>query len=174
VSTTDAGLTVAVNLSTRQFKASGFLDDVSRTIKAFGLHPSSLVLEVNERVIAPDLTRAAGVLSALRALGTKIHMDDFGSGNSPLGYLQRLPLDGVKIDHVLVNKMDRDDGALRLVRSVVGLARELGLDVVAEGITSTSHLKVLQEIGCTHGQGQLFSSAVGAEGIMAMLRARPW
>jgi diguanylate cyclase (GGDEF)-like protein len=174
VPTTDARLTIAVNLSARQFNASGFLDDVSRTIKAFGLLPSSLVLEVNERVVAHDLTRAAGVLSALRALGTKIHMDDFGSGNSPLGYLQRLPLDGVKIDHVLVNKMDRDDRALRLVRSVVGLAREFGLDVVAEGISSASHLKVLQEIGCTHGQGQLFSTAVKAEGITTMLRARPW
>jgi diguanylate cyclase (GGDEF)-like protein len=174
VPTTDSGLTIAVNLSARQFNASGFLDDVARTIKAFGLVPSSLVLEVNERVVAQDLTRAAGVLTALRSLGTKIHMDDFGSGNSPLGHLQRLPLDGVKIDHVLVNRMDRDDRAMRLVRSVVSLAREFGLDVVAEGISSASHLKVLQEIGCTHGQGQLFSTAVEASGVTEMLRARPW
>jgi EAL domain-containing protein (putative c-di-GMP-specific phosphodiesterase class I) len=132
------------------------------------------VLEVNERVVAQDLTRAAGVLTGLRALGTKIHLDDFGSGNSPIGYLQRLPLDGVKIDHTLVNKMDRDDRALRIVRSVVGLAREFGLDVVAEGIASAGHLKVLQEIGCTHGQGQLFSPAVVASGVTAMLRERPW
>jgi diguanylate cyclase (GGDEF)-like protein len=169
-----SGLTVAVNLSNRQFSATGFLDDVARTVKIFGLPPSSLVLEVNERVVAQDVTRAAGVLSGLRALGTKIHMDDFGSGNSPIGYLQRLPLDGVKIDHMLVNKMDRDDRALRIVRSVVGLAREFGLDVVAEGISSAGHLKVLQEIGCTHGQGQLFSPAVVASGVTAMLRERPW
>jgi diguanylate cyclase (GGDEF)-like protein len=169
-----AGLTVAVNLSNRQFSATGFLDDVARTIKIFGLPPSSLVLEVNERVVAQDVTRAAGVLTGLRALGTKIHMDDFGSGNSPIGYLQRLPPDGVKIDHMLVNKMDRDDRALRIVRSVVGLAREFGLDVVAEGISSAGHLKVLQEIGCTHGQGQLFSPAVVASGVTAMLRERPW
>ena len=147
---------------------------MARTIKIFGLPASSLVLEVNERVVAQDVTRAAGVLTGLRALGTKIHMDDFGSGNSPIGYLQRLPLDGVKIDHMLVNKMDRDDRALRIVRSVVGLAREFGLDVVAEGISSAGHLKVLQEIGCTHGQGQLFSPAVVASGVTAMLRERPW
>jgi diguanylate cyclase (GGDEF)-like protein len=169
-----SGLTIAVNLSNRQFNATGFLDDVARTIKIFGLPSSSLVLEVNERVVAQDLTRAAGVLTGLRALGTKIHLDDFGSGNSPIGYLQRLPLDGVKIDHTLVNKMDRDDRALRIVRSVVGLAREFGLDVVAEGIASAGHLKVLQEIGCTHGQGQLFSPAVVASGVTAMLRERPW
>jgi EAL domain-containing protein (putative c-di-GMP-specific phosphodiesterase class I) len=80
----------------------------------------------------------------------------------------------VKIDHILVNRMDRDDRALRVVRSVVGLAREFGLDVVAEGISSAGHLKVLQEIGCTHGQGQLFSSAVEAGGVTGMLRDRPW
>ena len=82
------------------------------------------------------MARAMGVLTGLRSLGTRVHLDDFGSGNSPIGYLQRLPLDGVKIDHTLVNRMDRDEKALRLVRSVVGLAREFGLDVVAEGITS--------------------------------------
>jgi diguanylate cyclase (GGDEF)-like protein len=169
-----ARLTIAVNLSTRQFHESGFLNDLARTVKRFGLAPSSLVLEVNERVVAQDVARAAGVLTGLRALGARIHMDDFGSGNSPLGYLQQLPLDGVKIDHVLVRRMDRDEPAMRLVRSVVSLARELDLDVVAEGMSSTSHLKVLQGLGCTHGQGQLFSPAVQASGITAMLRDRPW
>jgi diguanylate cyclase (GGDEF)-like protein len=167
-------LTVAVNLSARQFVSTGFLDDVGRSVSDFGLPPACLAVEVNERVVARDMARAVGVLTGLRSLGTRIHLDDFGSGNSPIGYLQRLPLDGVKIDHTLVNRMDRDEKALRLVRSVVGLAREFGLDVVAEGITSAGHLKVLQEIGCTHGQGPLFSPAVDAAGITAMLQQRPW
>ena len=167
-------LTVAVNLSARQFVSTEFLDDVGRSVSDFGLPPASLVLEVNERVVARDMARAMGVLTGLRSLGTRVHLDDFGSGNSPIGYLQRLPLDCVKIDHTLVNRMDRDEKDLRLVRSVVGLAREFGLDVVAEGITSAGHLKVLQEIGCTHGQGPLFSPAVDASGISAMLQQRPW
>src|SRR5436190_1401487 len=167
-------LTVAVNLSARQFVSTEFLDDVGRVVSEFGLPPASLALEVNERVVARDMARAMGVLTGLRSLGTRVHLDDFGSGNSPIGYLQRLPLDGVKIDHTLVNRMDRDEKALRLVRSVVGLAREFGLDVVAEGITSAGHLKVLQEIGCTHGQGPLFSPAVDADGVTAMLQQRPW
>jgi EAL domain-containing protein (putative c-di-GMP-specific phosphodiesterase class I) len=167
-------LTVAVNLSARQFVSTGFLDDVGRSVSDFGLPPACLAVEVNERVVARDMARAVGVLTGLRSLGTRIHLDDFGSGNSPIGYLQRLPLDGVKIDHTLVNRMDRDEKALRLVRSVVGLAREFGLDVVAEGITSAGHLKVLQEIGCTHGQGPLFSPAVDAAGVTAMLQQRPW
>jgi diguanylate cyclase (GGDEF)-like protein len=167
-------LTVAVNLSARQFISTDFLDDVGRAVSDFGLPPASLALEVNERVVARDMARAVGVLTGLRSLGTRVHLDDFGSGNSPIGYLQRLPLDGVKIDHTLVNRMDRDEKALRLVRSVVGLAREFGLDVVAEGITSAGHLKVLQDIGCTHGQGPLFSPAVDADGVTAMLQQRPW
>jgi diguanylate cyclase (GGDEF)-like protein len=167
-------LTIAVNLSARQFISTEFLEDVGRTVTNAGLPPASLVLEVNERVVARDMSRAMGVLTGLRSLGTRVHLDDFGSGNSPIGYLQRLPLDGVKIDHTLVNRMDRDEKALRLVRSVVGLAREFGLDVVAEGITSAGHLKVLQDIGCTHGQGPLFSPAVDAAGVTAMLQQRPW
>ena len=167
-------LTVAVNLSARQFASTEFLDDVGRAVSDFGLPPASLALEVNERVVARDMARAMGVLTGLRSLGARVHLDDFGSGNSPIGYLQRLPLDGVKIDHTLVNRMDRDEKALRLVRSVVGLAREFGLDVVAEGITSAGHLKVLQDIGCTHGQGPLFSQAVDAAGVTAMLQQRPW
>jgi diguanylate cyclase (GGDEF)-like protein len=167
-------LTVAVNLSARQFISTDFLDDVGRAVSDFGLPPASLALEVNERVVARDMARAVGVLTGLRSLGTRVHLDDFGSGNSPIGYLQRLPLDGVKIDHTLVNRMDRDEKALRLVRSVVGLAREFGLDVVAEGITSAGHLKMLQDIGCTHGQGPLFSPAVDADGVTAMLQQRPW
>jgi diguanylate cyclase (GGDEF)-like protein len=167
-------LTIAVNLSARQFVSTEFLDDVGRTVAEAGLSPASLVLEVNERVVARDMSRAMGVLTGLRSLGTRVHLDDFGSGNSPIGYLQRLPLDGVKVDHTLVNRMDRDEKALRLVRSVVGLAREFGLDVIAEGITSAGHLKVLQEIGCTHGQGPLFSPAVDAAGVTAMLQQRPW
>ncbi|HKP15113.1 MAG TPA: EAL domain-containing protein [Gemmatimonadaceae bacterium] len=167
-------LTIAVNLSARQFVSTEFLDDVGRSVSDVGLPPACLVLEVNERVVARDMARAMGVLTGLRSLGTRVHLDDFGSGNSPIGYLQRLPLDGVKIDHTLVNRMDRDDKALRLVRSVVGLAREFGLDVVAEGITSAGHLKVLQDIGCTHGQGPLFSQAVDAAGVTAMLQQRPW
>ncbi|HEV7992056.1 MAG TPA: EAL domain-containing protein [Gemmatimonadaceae bacterium] len=167
-------LTIAVNLSARQFTSTDFLEDVGRAVSDFGLAPASLALEVNERVVARDMARAVGVLTGLRSLGTRVHLDDYGTGNSPIGYLQRLPLDGVKIDHTLVNRMDRDEKALRLVRSVVGLAREFGLDVVAEGITSAGHLKVLQDIGCTHGQGPLFSQAVDAHGVSAMLQQRPW
>jgi diguanylate cyclase (GGDEF)-like protein len=102
-------LTVAVNLSARQFTSTDFLEEVGRAVSDFGLSPASLALEVNERVVARDMARAVGVLTGLRSLGTRVHLDDYGTGNSPIGYLQRLPLDGVKIDHTLVNRMDRDE-----------------------------------------------------------------
>jgi EAL domain-containing protein (putative c-di-GMP-specific phosphodiesterase class I) len=167
-------LSMAVNLSARQFNATGFLNDVAAAIHSNSLPPRALVLEVNERVVERDVARAYGVMQSLRVVGAVIHMDDFGKGNSPLGYLQRLPLDGVKIDHELVNRMDRDERALRLVRSVVGLSREFGLDVIAEGVAAAGHLTMLQDIGCTHGQGPLFSSAVEASVISRMLHSRPW
>jgi diguanylate cyclase (GGDEF)-like protein len=170
----ESPMTIAVNLSTRQFSASSFLNDITRTFKVFGLPPASVTLEVNERVVAKDVEQAAGVLTALRSLGARIFLDDFGSGNSPISYLQRLPLDGVKIDHTLVSRMDRDEKSLRLVRSVVALAREFGLEVVAEGITTAGHLKVLKEIGCTHGQGHMFSKAVDAARVTEMITKRPW
>ncbi len=169
-----APLTIAVNLSTRQFSANAFLNDITRTFKVFGLPPASVTLEVNERVVAKDVEKAAGVLSALRSLGARIFLDDFGSGNSPISYLQRLPLDGVKIDHTLVSRMDRDEKSMRLVRSVIVLAREFGLEVVAEGVSTAAHVKVLKEIGCTHGQGNMFSKAVDADAVTAMLATRPW
>jgi diguanylate cyclase (GGDEF)-like protein len=170
----ESPLTIAVNLSTRQFSANAFLTDITRTFKVFGLPPASVTLEVNERVLAQDVEKAAGVLTALRSLGARIFLDDFGSGNSPISYLQRLPLDGVKVDHTLVSRMDRDEKSLRLVRSVVALAREFGLEVVAEGITTQAHIKVLKEIGCTHGQGNMFSKAVDAARVTEMITSRPW
>ncbi len=169
-----APLTIAVNLSTRQFSANAFLNDITRTFKVFGLPPASVTLEVNERVVAKDVEKAAGVLTALRSLGARIFLDDFGSGNSPISYLQRLPLDGVKIDHTLVSRMDRDEKSMRLVRSVIVLAREFGLEVVAEGVSTAAHVKVLKEIGCTHGQGNMYSKAVDADAVTAMIATRPW
>lgn len=169
-----APLSIAVNLSSRQFTSAALIDDVDTAVREFALMPASLALEVNERAVARDVSRAAGALAGLKSLGVRIHLDDFGAGNSPLGYLQRLPLDVVKIDHTLVGRMDRDEKARLLVRSVVGLARELRLDVIAEGIGSGAHLKALQELGCTHGQGALFSQATTAEGMTSMLEVRPW
>ena len=168
-------LTVGVNLSVRQFSSVAFIEEVARTIWDTGMDPECIAIEVNEKVVTKDVKRAAGTLVALRTLGVKVLLDDFGTGSSSLSALQRLPLDGIKIDHTFVSRMDRDEQALRVVRTVVGLARDLGLEIVAEGVSAGEHLKMLQELGCTHGQGPLFSSPVDATGVTRLLRAgRPW
>ena len=168
-------LTVGVNLSVRQFSSVAFIEEVARTIWDTGMDPECIAIEVNEKVVTKDVKRAAGTLVALRTLGVKVLLDDFGTGSSSLSALQRLPLDGIKIDHTFVSRMDRDEQALRVVRTVVGLARDLGLEIVAEGVSAGEHLKMLQELGCTHGQGPLFSSPVDATGVARLLRAgRPW
>ncbi|HYD54316.1 MAG TPA: bifunctional diguanylate cyclase/phosphodiesterase [Gemmatimonadaceae bacterium] len=168
-------LMMAVNLSARQFASVAFLEEVARTVWETGLDPSNLALEVTERVVTQDVTRSAGTLVALRTLGVKIHLDDFGTGPSSLSTLQRLPLDAVKIDHTFVSRMERDEQAQRVVRTVVGLARELGLQSIAEGVSAAEHLGSLKALGCTHGQGPFFSPAVDASGIGRLLRSgREW
>jgi len=168
-------LTVAVNLSVRQFSSVAFIEEVARTIWDTGMDPEHIAVEVNERVVTKDVPRAAGTLVALRTLGVKVFLDDFGTGYSSLSALQRLPLDGIKVDHTFVGRMDRDEQAMRVVRTLIGLARDLALASVAEGVSAGEHLKILQELGCTHGQGPLFSSPVDATGVVRLLKAgRPW
>jgi EAL domain-containing protein (putative c-di-GMP-specific phosphodiesterase class I) len=168
-------LSVSVNLSVRQFSSVAFIEEVARTIWETGMDPECLSVEVNEKVVTRDVARAAGTLVALRTLGIKVMLDDFGTGSSSLSALQRLPLDGIKIDHTFVSRMDRDEQAMRVVRTVAGLARDLGLTSVAEGVSAGEHLKILQELGCSHGQGPLFSTAVDASGVVRLLKAgRPW
>ncbi|MDQ3697838.1 MAG: EAL domain-containing protein [Gemmatimonadota bacterium] len=171
----DAKLSVAVNLSARQFASVALIEEVARAVWDCGLDPSSLAVEVNERVVAQDVARAAGVLTALRTLGARVHLDDFGTGYSSLSCLQRLPLDVLKIDHSVVGRMDRDEQAQRVVRTVIGLARELGLETMAEGVSAAAHFKMLRELNCTYGQGPLFSSAIDPAGVTKLLWSeRPW
>ena len=168
-------LSMAVNLSSRQFASVAFLEEVARAVWESGLDPSNLALEVTERVVTQDVSRSAGTLVALRTLGVRIHLDDFGTGPSSLSTLQRLPLDAVKIDHTFVSRMERDEQAQRVVRTVVGLARELGLESIAEGVSAAEHRSTLRALGCTHGQGPFFSPAVDAGGISRLLKTgRSW
>jgi diguanylate cyclase (GGDEF)-like protein len=168
-------LSIAVNLSAKQFASVAFLEEVARAVWESGLDPSNLALEVTERVVTQDVGRSAGTLVALRTLGVKIHLDDFGTGPSSLSTLQRLPLDAVKIDHTFVSRMERDEQSQRIVRTVAGLARELGLASIAEGVSAAEHVSSLKALGCTHGQGPFFSPAIDAGGIVRLLRAgRTW
>ena len=155
---TGEALTLSVNLSRRQLVSPHLTDEVRTALALSGVDPHQLMLEVTESVLMEDPARATQALSELRALGIRIAVDDFGTGYSSLSHLQRFPVDVLKIDKSFIDPLARrDEESMALVTAILGLARTLGLDVIAEGIEHESQLKRLVELGCLQGQGFLMA-----------------
>jgi EAL domain-containing protein (putative c-di-GMP-specific phosphodiesterase class I) len=168
-------LTIAVNVSVRQLVRGDFVQVVANALEQHKVDPTRLHLELTESVLIEQPELAIERLRALKALGVQVHLDDFGMGYSSLGVLDRLPLNAVKIDRTFVSAMDREQRFAQLVRTILTLAGSLGLDVIAEGVTNDAHLDALRSLGCAYGQGYLFSPAVDASAMRAMLEAdRRW
>jgi len=146
---------VAVNLSARQFGDPDLVAAVARTLECHHVPPSQLAIEVTES-LAVDEKRAARIFAELRALGCRVGLDDFGTGQSCLSYLRSLPIDFIKIDRSFVVELDRDRRAQRLVQTIVALARDLGLVTVAEGVETEAQRLAAADAGCEYGQGYLF------------------
>jgi EAL domain-containing protein (putative c-di-GMP-specific phosphodiesterase class I) len=164
-------LGVAVNLSPANLLDLEIADEVGRVLDEQGLTPRSLELEVTESAFMVDRRGASGVLSGLRALGASLAIDDFGTGYSSLGLLREMPVDTLKIDRSFVGGMASSAGDEAIVRSIVGLARELGLNVVAEGVERESELEALTEFGCDLAQGFLIARPVPATELPATVDA---
>jgi len=162
------GIGVAVNVSPRQFRSPDFITFVEATARAEGMPFDRLEIEITESAYFDDPDRAEDELRSLRALGIKVALDDFGTGYSSLSYLRRLPLDKIKIDKSFVDALDTVDGAA-IVRAIVALARALRLEVTAEGVETIGQQEFLRAAGCTYLQGYLFSQAVSAAEIAAIL-----
>ena len=152
-------LTVAVNLAAANVLDVGLPAMVTELLDEHGLPGSALECEVSEHTVMSDPQRVTEVLAALRALGVRLSLDDFGTGQASLAYLKRLPLDEVKIDRAFVTGMADDDGDAVIVRSTIDLARNLGLDVVAEGVESESVLEALVDLRCTQRRRATSSAA---------------
>jgi len=161
---------VCVNLSARQFAREGLADHVEALLRQSGVSSHQLGLEMTESSIIPDSNTAMEVLGSLRRLGVSLLMDDFGTGYSSLNYLHTLPFDVLKIDRSFVIRMTEGDQPLQIVRTIVELARVLGMDVVAEGIETCEQYDLLRQLGCRFGQGYLFSRPVPAKTVSEMLR----
>lgn len=146
---------VAVNLSARQFGDPTLVSEVARILGRHQLDPANLAIEVTES-LAVDEKRAAHIFKDLRALGCRVGLDDFGTGQSCLSYLRSLPIDFIKIDRAFVGELDRDRRAQRIVKTIVTLARDLGLVTVAEGIETEAQRLAAADAGCRYGQGFLF------------------
>jgi diguanylate cyclase (GGDEF)-like protein len=163
------GLRVSVNVSNRQFWYSRLLHDVEESLRAASLDPSTLIIEITEGVVVNDVRAARGKLAALRDMGVQVHIDDFGTGYSSLQALHQLTVDAFKIDRSFVAPLGADGKSRELVRALISMGVNLGLELVAEGIETAEQRDHLQRYGCHYGQGYLFSEAVSGAAAAAML-----
>jgi diguanylate cyclase (GGDEF)-like protein/PAS domain S-box-containing protein len=156
---------VSLNLSNREFWSPLLLDHLDLVLQQSGVLPERLAFEITEGVIIDNLERALTVLHELHARGLQVHVDDFGTGYSSLQALHRLPIDALKIDRSFVAGLSHDERTAELLRTIVQLGNNLGVTVVAEGVETPSQHACLREIGCSWGQGYLFSAPVPAAGL---------
>jgi len=164
---------VSVNIAARQLANGDLLSIVDGALHETGLDSCRLRLEVTENVILSDENAARETLVALRALGVRILMDDFGTGHASLSYLHRLPITTIKIDRYFVGRMDVSSECLEIVRSVIALAKSLSMDVVAEGVEQDAQLQQLRSMGCGHVQGFLLSHPLRADESRALFGQIP-
>ncbi len=156
-------LTMSVNISSRQFSQRGIIDVLRDVLKETGLSPACLKLEITETAIMENTESAMDTLLQLKSMGIQLSVDDFGTGYSSLGYLYRFPMDILKIDRSFISRVDTDGEKLELVRTIITLAWNLGMDVVAEGVETTKQLAQLKMLKCEYGQGYLFSKPMSPE-----------
>ena len=167
----DCGMRVAVNLSAIQLQRDDIAPVVEAALIRHNLAGSRFNLELTESAIVSDPDRIAGIMHALKALGTTLAMDDFGTGYSNLAYLQKLPIDILKIDRSFVSGMLADRDKIAIVRAVLSLAQALGMKTTAEGIESNELAQTLAALGCTYGQGYLYARPLEAVDALAMIGA---
>jgi diguanylate cyclase (GGDEF)-like protein/PAS domain S-box-containing protein len=172
-------ITVCVNLSPAQLRDAAMLSDLKRMLQRTGCEPGWLQFEITETSMVRDLEGVSIVLAKLRTLGVRIAIDDFGTGFSSLSHLRHLPVDVLKIDKAFVADIDAprlrkeaNAGGAAIVSAVIGLARGLGLQVIAEGVEKRSQLNFLAREGCHAGQGYLLCPPLPAPEFEAWLRAR--
>jgi diguanylate cyclase (GGDEF)-like protein len=166
---------LSVNISPRQLLQNGFVEEVADVLRETGVVPKNLVLEITENVFIEDVGAVTDRLQAIRQLGVRVALDDFGSGFSSLGYLSRLPIDVLKLDRRFVSQLG-ETSERGLLSGIVGLTHSLNLVAIAEGVETREQLDELRLAGCERAQGYLFAKPMNANSLTAMLdavRAQP-
>ena len=161
---------VAVNVSPRDFERGDFTERVAQALERHRIPADGLELEITENVLIEDVDAAIDKIRQLRKQGVRISIDDFGTRYSSLGYLQRLPVNTIKIDQVFTRELDEGDSHSPIVHAIIGIARGLDLHLVAEGVERTVHRDALRRLGCFSMQGFLFSPALAPEEATGYLR----
>jgi EAL domain-containing protein (putative c-di-GMP-specific phosphodiesterase class I) len=160
--TPDRPMTMAVNVSGRQFGQDDFAELVERVLAESGLAPERLCLEMTESVVMNDTEENLALLTRLKEVGVKLAIDDFGTGYSSLSYLRRFPVDTLKIDRSFVERLGQQSDDATLARTIVQLGQSLGMSTVAEGIEHSEQFLALRRMGCERAQGYYFSRPLPA------------
>jgi diguanylate cyclase (GGDEF)-like protein len=166
-------LFMSVNLSGRQFSQKNLVEQIDRILIETGLKRSSLKLELTESVVMDDVEASIEVLLQLKALQLRLGIDDFGTGYSSLSYLHRFPIDTLKVDRSFVMEMEAPNGTAELVKTIIALGHNLGMNVVAEGIETIGQSQQLQSLHCEYGQGYLFAKPLPVEAATALIENSP-
>ncbi len=163
-------LVLAVNISAHQFKQPAFVDEIDNMIRKYEIDPSCLKLELTESVTVNDIDSIVTKMNALKnGVGVTLSLDDFGTGYSSLSYLKRLPLDQIKIDQSFVRDVTTDASDAVMVKTIIGMAQNFGLDAIAEGVETEEQFAFLKQNGCMSYQGYLFSKPVPIEDFEKLL-----
>ncbi|MFB3110655.1 MAG: putative bifunctional diguanylate cyclase/phosphodiesterase, partial [Gemmatimonadales bacterium] len=166
----ETNLSVSVNLSARQFEDPHIVEQVAGAL--IGSPPGAVILEITESMLMQDIESCIDVLRQLRELGTKIHIDDFGTGYSSLSYLHRIPFDALKIDRSFISDASSTQNAVAIVRTIIRLASDLSVEVVAEGVDTQEQAEWLKSLNCQYAQGNLYSEPVDVDDATKLLQAQ--
>ena len=153
-------LTLAVNVSARQFGQSDFVELVCRVLEETGAKATLLKIELTESLVLQDITDTIEKMDTLKLLGIHFSIDDFGTGHSSLSYLKRLPISQLKIDRSFVREIDTNRSDAIIAQTIIGMANNFGFNVIAEGVETEEQRVCLERYGCTSYQGYLFSKPV--------------
>jgi EAL domain-containing protein (putative c-di-GMP-specific phosphodiesterase class I) len=164
-----ANISVAVNLSARQFGDPMLLPKLTRIIRDSGLHPSMLELEITESMVMSHGESAVAVLESLKSIGVQIALDDFGTGYSSLAYLKRFPIDTLKIDRSFIQDIPADSDDKKITRAIIAMAHSMRLKVVAEGVETAEQLSFLRTQRCDAVQGYILYRPLAAEAVAEVL-----
>jgi diguanylate cyclase (GGDEF)-like protein len=166
----DPPLTMSVNISNSQVVHPRFFTELKRIIAETGVDPHQLVIEITENIFIRDADLVSKIIKNIQTLGVQIHLDDFGTGYSSLGYLNKLPIDAIKIDRAFIQEVVSPDKHRGVINSIILLAQDLGLNVIAEGIESQVHMDYLGRTGCKFGQGFLFNKGLSPKAVDKLFR----
>jgi EAL domain-containing protein (putative c-di-GMP-specific phosphodiesterase class I) len=162
---------LAVNVSARQFRQNDFVALVQDILQRYAIDPSRLKLELTESILLKNIEDMIATMNALRALGVRFSLDDFGTGYSCLQYLKRLPLNQLKIDQSFIRDLATDNSDQAIVRTIIAMAQNLNLNVIAEGVETDEQRQFLLDAGCNNYQGYLFGKPLPIEQFESMLKS---